>query len=42
VIEPGLNPQSGASAMIANSLRRVAAAPPGWLTVGDLPPATPF
>ena len=42
VIEPGLNPQSGASAMIANSLRRVVAAPPGWLTVADLPPATPF
>jgi hypothetical protein len=42
VIEPGLNPQTGASAMIANSLRRVVAAPPGWLTVGDLPPAVPF
>ena len=42
VIEPGLNPQSGASAMIANSVRRVADARPGWLTVADLPPATPF
>jgi 2,4-diaminopentanoate dehydrogenase len=42
LIEPGLNPQTGASAMIANSLRRVIDAPAGWLTVGDLPPATPF
>ena len=42
LIEPGLNPQTGASAMIANSLRRVVKAQPGWLTVGDLPPATPF
>jgi hypothetical protein len=42
LIEPGLNPQTGASSMIANSLRRVVAAPSGWLTVGDLPPATPF
>ncbi len=40
-IEPGLNPQIGSSAVIANSLRRVAAAPPGWLTVADLPPAVP-
>jgi 2,4-diaminopentanoate dehydrogenase len=42
LIEPGLNPQTGSAAMIANSLRRVVEAPPGWLTVGDLPPATPF
>ena len=42
LIEPGLNPQTGASSMVANSLHRVVAAPPGWLTVGDLPPATPF
>jgi hypothetical protein len=41
VIEPGLNPQTGASSMVANSLRRIVEAPPGWLTVGDLPPATP-
>lgn len=40
-ISPGLNAQTGSSAMIANSLRRLVEAPPGWLTVGDLPPATP-
>ena len=40
-IEPGLNPQRGSSAVIANSLRRVVDAPPGWLTVADLPPAAP-
>lgn len=38
---PGFKAQSGSSAMIANSVRRVAAAPPGWLTVADLPPASP-
>jgi 4-hydroxy-tetrahydrodipicolinate reductase len=42
LIEPGLNPQTGSAAMIANSLRRVVEAPAGWLTVADLPPATPF
>jgi hypothetical protein len=42
LIEPGLNPQTGSAAMVANSLRRVVEAPAGWLTVGDLPPATPF
>jgi 4-hydroxy-tetrahydrodipicolinate reductase len=41
VIEPGLNPQTGSSAVIANSLRRVSAAPAGWLTVADLPAAVP-
>jgi 2,4-diaminopentanoate dehydrogenase len=41
VIEPGLNPQTGSAAVIANSLRRIVAAPPGWLTVADLPPAVP-
>ena len=40
-IEPGLNPQTGSSAVVANSLRRVVAAEPGWLTVADLPPAVP-
>jgi hypothetical protein len=40
-IEPGLNPQLGSSAVIANSLRRVVEASPGWLTVADLPPAVP-
>jgi hypothetical protein len=40
-IEPGLNPQSGSAAVIANSLRRVVEAAPGWLTVADLTPAVP-
>lgn len=40
-IVPGLDPQNGSSAVIANSVRRVAAAPAGWLTVADLPPAYP-
>jgi len=40
-IEPGLNPQSGSAAMIANSVQRVVVAQPGWLTVADLPPARP-
>jgi 4-hydroxy-tetrahydrodipicolinate reductase len=40
-IQPGLNPQIGSAAVIVNSLRRVVEAPPGWLTVADLPPATP-
>jgi 4-hydroxy-tetrahydrodipicolinate reductase len=38
---PAINPQSGSASVIANSVRRVAAAPPGWITVADLPPATP-
>ena len=41
VIEPGINPQAGAPRVIANSLERLVAASPGWVTVGDLPPATP-
>jgi 2,4-diaminopentanoate dehydrogenase len=40
-IQPGLNPQIGSAAVITNSIQRVVAAPPGWLTVADLPPATP-
>jgi hypothetical protein len=40
-IEPGINPQVGSSSLIANSIRRLAAAPAGWLTVADLPPACP-
>jgi 4-hydroxy-tetrahydrodipicolinate reductase len=40
-IMPGLNPQVSAPALVANSLRRVVEGPPGWVTVGDLPPATP-
>ena len=42
VIEPGFDPQTGSSGMIANSLRRVVTARPGWLTVADLPPAHPY
>jgi 2,4-diaminopentanoate dehydrogenase len=41
VVSPGFNAQSGSSGLIANSVRRVADAAPGWLTVGDLPPALP-
>ena len=40
-VDPGLNPQRGSSAVLANSVRRVAAAAPGWLTVAELPPALP-
>jgi 4-hydroxy-tetrahydrodipicolinate reductase len=39
--KPGMNPQQGSSAVIANSIMRVIAAPPGWRTVGELPPAVP-
>jgi 4-hydroxy-tetrahydrodipicolinate reductase len=42
VIAPGFNPQSGSAALVANSLRRVVEASPGWLTVADLPPAAPL
>lgn len=42
VVEPGFDPQTGSSGMIANSLRRVVAAAPGWLTVADLRPAHPY
>jgi hypothetical protein len=40
-VSPGIDALPGASAIIANSARRVANAAPGWLTVGDLPPAVP-
>jgi 4-hydroxy-tetrahydrodipicolinate reductase len=40
-VVPGFDPQSGSSAVVANSIQRVVAARPGWLTVGELPPATP-
>ena len=40
-VVPGFNAQSGSSALVANSVQRVAAAAPGWLTVADLPPAAP-
>ena len=38
---PGMNPQIGSASIVANSVHRVVAAPPGWVTVGDLPPAVP-
>jgi hypothetical protein len=37
----GLGAQSGSAAVLANSVSRVAAAPPGWVTVAQLPPAVP-
>jgi 2,4-diaminopentanoate dehydrogenase len=40
-VTPGMNPQTGSASIVANSVRRVAAAPPGWTTVADLPPAVP-
>ena len=40
-IRPGLNPQIASVALVANSLRRLVAAPPGWVSVADLPAATP-
>jgi len=41
VVEPSFNSQTTVAAMLANSLDRVVAAPPGWLTVAGLPPARP-
>ena len=38
---PGFNPQLATPAVIANSVRRLIAAPSGWLTVGQLAPALP-
>jgi hypothetical protein len=40
-IDPGVPSQEGSVSVIANSIDRVIAAPPGWLTVADLPPAYP-
>jgi 4-hydroxy-tetrahydrodipicolinate reductase len=40
-VSPGTNPQRASAAVVANSVRRVIAALPGWVTVGELPPATP-
>lgn len=41
LVDPGLNAQTSASSIFANSFERVIAARPGWLTVADLPPAHP-
>ena len=38
---PGFNAQTGSANMLANSVDRIIAAAPGWLTVADLPPAAP-
>jgi 4-hydroxy-tetrahydrodipicolinate reductase len=40
-IAPGIGAQSGSAAVLANSVARVYAAPPGWRTVAELPPASP-
>jgi len=40
-LDPGLDAQATVTAVLANSLARVRAAPPGWLTIADLPPARP-
>lgn len=40
-VAPGFDPQFTSAGIIANSLRRLMAAPPGLLTVADLPPAVP-
>jgi 2,4-diaminopentanoate dehydrogenase len=42
LVSPGFNAQSGSSALIANSVRRVVAARPGWVTIAELPPAFPL
>lgn len=42
VVEPGFDSQLGASAVVANSVPRVIAASPGWRTVAELPPASPW
>lgn len=41
ITSPGMNPQTGSASIVANSIRRVVDAAPGWLTVADLPPARP-
>jgi len=42
VVDPGFKAQSGSASLMANSVRRVVAARPGWITVGELPPALPI
>lgn len=41
-LDPGVSSQAGSQAIVANSVRRVLAAPPGWVTVADIPPAHPL
>ena len=40
-IDPGVPSQEGSVSIIANSIDRVIAAPPGWITVAAMPPAYP-
>lgn len=40
-IDPGVPSQEGSVAVIANSVDRVIAGPPGWVTIAALPPAFP-
>lgn len=40
-LDPGLDPQTTSASVLVNSLERLVAAPSGWLTVADLPPARP-
>jgi hypothetical protein len=39
--EPGLDPQVTSASVLANSIPRLVAARPGWVTVAELPPARP-
>jgi hypothetical protein len=40
-LRPGVNAQVGSSNMVANSVERVLAARPGWVTVAEMAPAFP-
>ena len=40
-LDPGINAQVGSQNMIANSVERILAARPGWVTVAELAPAFP-
>lgn len=40
-LRPGVGAQVGSSNMVANSVERVLAAPPGWVTVAEMQPAYP-
>lgn len=40
-LRPGIKSQSGSQNMVANSVERVIAARPGWVTVADMAPAFP-
>jgi 4-hydroxy-tetrahydrodipicolinate reductase len=40
-LDPGLDPQMTSASVLVNSLERLVAAPAGWVTVAELPPAIP-